>query len=93
MVWGWGRRTLPLLSGRTSTLHSHLRPHQSPHSSTWLQVTLGYNLARVKEACGDLKAAEAEYRELLHQFPQYGDCCLRLACIAKARGDTKASRK
>ena len=36
-----------------------------------------------------LQAAEAEYRELLRQFPQYGDCCLRLACIAKARGDTK----
>ncbi|PRW61484.1 RNA polymerase-associated CTR9-like protein [Chlorella sorokiniana] len=52
-------------------------------------VTLGYNLARVKEACGDLKSAEAEYKELLRQFPQYGDCCLRLACIAKARGDTK----
>jgi RNA polymerase-associated protein CTR9 len=50
---------------------------------------LGYNLARVKEACGDLKSAEAEYKELLRQFPQYGDCCLRLACIAKARGDTK----
>lgn len=53
------------------------------------QVTLGYNLARVKEACGDLQAAEREYRELLAQFPRYGDCCLRLACIAKARGDTK----
>ncbi len=36
-----------------------------------------------------LQSAEAEYRELLRQFPQYGDCCLRLACIAKARGDTK----
>ena len=54
-------------------------------------MSLGYNLARVKEACGSLKAAEAEYRELLKQFPQYGDCCLRLACIARARGDTKAS--
>jgi RNA polymerase-associated protein CTR9 len=54
-------------------------------------VSLGYNLARVKEACGSLKAAEAEYRELLKQFPQYGDCCMRLACIARARGDTKAS--
>lgn len=38
------------------------------------------------------QSAEAEYRELLSQFPQYGDCCLRLACIAKARGDTKVSR-
>lgn len=36
-----------------------------------------------------LQSAEAEYHELLRQFPQYGDCCLRLACIAKARGDTK----
>lgn len=47
----------------------------------------------MKEACGNLKAAEAEYKELLKQFPQYGDCCLRLACIAKARGDTKASNQ
>jgi RNA polymerase-associated protein CTR9 len=54
-----------------------------------LQVTLAYNLARVREACGQLKAAEAEYSELLRQFPAYGDCALRLACIAKARGDTK----
>jgi RNA polymerase-associated protein CTR9 len=58
-----------------------------------LQVTLSYNLARVKEASGALQAAEAEYRELLRQFPRYGDCCLRLACVAKARGDTKARRR
>jgi hypothetical protein len=69
-------------------------PKQQPlihliHLLIMVQVTLGYNLARVKEACGNLKDAEAEYRALLKQFPQYGDCCLRLACIAKTRGDTK----
>ena len=53
------------------------------------QVTLAYNMARVKEDCGDLKAAEAEYLKLLENVPDYGDCCLRLACVAKARGDTK----
>ena len=50
---------------------------------------MGYNLARVKEACGALQAAEAEYRALLANFPQYGDCCLRLAYIAKERGDVQ----
>ncbi|EFN52318.1 hypothetical protein CHLNCDRAFT_139104 [Chlorella variabilis] len=74
----------------TQAMQSAARPG-STGVNALVQVTLGYNLARVKEACGSLKAAEVEYKELLKQFPQYGDCCLRLACIAKARGDTKAS--
>ena len=53
------------------------------------QVTLGYNAARVREANGDLKAAESEYTALLEQFPQYCDCYLRMATIATARGDIK----
>ena len=53
------------------------------------QVTLGYNAARVREAIGDLNGAEAEYKALLAQFPQYSDCHLRLACIYKARGDIR----
>ncbi|KAL4854380.1 RNA polymerase-associated protein CTR9 [Chlorella vulgaris] len=59
--------------------------------SSLAQITLGYNMARVKESCGNLKAAEAEYKDLLKQFPQYGDCYLRLACISKARGNTKVA--
>lgn len=55
------------------------------------QVTLGYNAARVREAIGDLNAAEAEYKALLAQFPQYADCHLRLACIYKARGDIRSA--
>lgn len=51
------------------------------------QVTLGYNAARIREASGDAKGAEVEYKALLGQFPQYADCHLRLACLAKARGD------
>ena len=31
------------------------------------QVTLGYNMARVKEAAGELKAATAEYEKLLEK--------------------------
>eukprot|EP00887_Chlorella_sp_A99_P005280 scaffold1.g5280.t1 len=50
-------------------------------------VTLGYNMARCREAAGEVAAAEAEYRALLQQFPQYGDCLLRLASIARRRGD------
>lgn len=49
-------------------------------------------MARVREAGGELQAAEAEYRALLEQFPQYADCYLRLACVAKLRGDTKVGR-
>jgi RNA polymerase-associated protein CTR9 len=51
------------------------------------QVTMGFNLARAREATGDLKAAEADYKGLLDQFPEYTDCHLRLACMARARGD------
>lgn len=51
------------------------------------QVTLGYNAARVREASGDLRAAEAEYKAILAQFPAYADCHLRLASISKSRGD------
>jgi hypothetical protein len=57
------------------------------------QVTMGFNNARILEAAGDLKAAEAEFRAILDQFPQYGDCYLRLSCIARAKGDMEASGK
>ena len=51
------------------------------------QVTLGFNLARIHESLGNLKTAEMEYRAILSQFPQYADCHIRLALIAKQRGD------
>lgn len=51
------------------------------------QVTLGYNAARIQEASGDVRAAENEYKALLAEFPSYTDCLLRLASIARARGD------
>ena len=83
--------TLPPLPALCCVFFPARLPARLPARFPASQVSLGYNLARVKEACGSLKAAEAEYRELLKQFPQYGDCCMRLACIARARGDTKAS--
>lgn len=46
-------------------------------------------MARIHEAAGELSAAEAEYQALLQQFPHYGDCLLRLASMAKARGDAR----
>jgi RNA polymerase-associated protein CTR9 len=55
------------------------------------QVTLGYNAARVREATGDLRDAEAEYAALLEQFPLYVDCHLRLGAIALGRGDLAAA--
>ena len=55
------------------------------------QVTLGYNAARIREAVGDTKAAEKEYEAIIAQFPAYADCYLRLACIAKSRGDVNGA--
>lgn len=57
------------------------------------QVTIGFNLARVREACGELEAAGRDYRELLQQFPRYADPYLRLAAMARRRGDTKVGRE
>eukprot|EP00877_Chromochloris_zofingiensis_P002087 jgi/Chrzof1/1187/Cz01g43270.t1 len=50
------------------------------------KVTMGYNMARLQEATGDLKSASAGYKALLEQFPGYIDCYLRLACIARTSG-------
>ncbi|GBF96613.1 hypothetical protein Rsub_09359 [Raphidocelis subcapitata] len=50
------------------------------------KVTLGYNMARLKEAAGDCGAAAEEYKRLLESFPSYTDCHLRLACLARAAG-------
>ena len=36
---------------------------------TGTQVTLGYNSARINEACGNLQQAAAEYRNILEAFP------------------------
>ena len=57
------------------------------------QVTLGYNMARITESIGDLKTAEKEYIDLLKEFPKYVDCELRLACIAKKKGDIEGAEK
>jgi len=57
------------------------------------QVTLGFNMARVKEANGELGTAEKEYKALLEQFPDYTDCLLRLSCIAHKRGDVEMAEE
>jgi tetratricopeptide (TPR) repeat protein len=51
-------------------------------------VTLGFNQARVQEAAGDTQAAARSYAAMLEAFPGYTDCHLRLACVAKHRGDS-----
>lgn len=50
-------------------------------------VTLGFNQARVQEAAGNIEVAARSYKDMLEAFPGYTDCPLRLACIAKHRGD------
>jgi len=57
------------------------------------QVTLGFNMARVKEASGELGTAEKEYKALVEQFPDYTDCLLRLSCIAHKRGDVEMAEE
>lgn len=51
------------------------------------QITLGFNLARIKEENGRLTEAGKEYKEILENFPNYLDCYFRLAMIARAQGD------
>ena len=41
------------------------------------QVTLGFNLARAKEATGNLTQAVKEYEAILAEFPEYLDCYFR----------------
>lgn len=69
---------------------------QSPSESSLpegSQVTLGYNLARVREAAGQLHAAAVEYRSILAQFPGYLGCSQRLSAIACKRGDFAAAER
>ena len=51
------------------------------------QLTLGYNLARAKEANGEISQAANEYKEILAEFPEYLDCYFRLAWIARSKGN------
>jgi len=44
------------------------------------QVTLGFNLARAKEATGNLTQAVKEYEAILAEFPEYLDCYFRSGC-------------
>ncbi|MCJ1422132.1 hypothetical protein MMC29_000011 [Sticta canariensis] len=74
-----------------SPLRLLLQSVQAPGGAASLpegsQVTLGFNLARVREASGQLQAAAREYKSILDQFPGYLACHQRLAAIAQKRGD------
>lgn len=49
-----------------------------------LQMTLAFNNARVLEACGEWETAERLYEQA---SDSYSDCYLRLALLAKRRGE------
>ena len=51
------------------------------------QLTLGYNLARAKEAAGNMAQASKEYQDILAEFPEYLDCYFRLAWISRNKGN------
>ncbi|KAG2448186.1 hypothetical protein HYH02_006771 [Chlamydomonas schloesseri] len=53
------------------------------------RATLAFNRGRLLEAGGEYKAAKALYKEVLTEHPTYIDCYLRLACIARAKGNHK----
>lgn len=55
------------------------------------KVSMGYNLARLQEACSDLRSARQGYTALLEQFPGYTDCYIRLAVMAAQLGDDKGA--
>ncbi|GLC38649.1 hypothetical protein PLESTB_000456300 [Pleodorina starrii] len=52
-------------------------------------ATLTFNRARLMEASGEYKAATQLYKDVLSEHPTYIDCYLRLACIARAKGNHK----
>ncbi|PNW85504.1 hypothetical protein CHLRE_03g189605v5 [Chlamydomonas reinhardtii] len=58
-------------------------------SSRMHRATLAFNRGRLLEAGGEYKAAAALYKEVLSEHPTYIDCYLRLACIARAKGNHK----
>ena len=71
---------------QTFPLKASKRPG-APELAPACQITLGYNLARIKEATGRLTEASREYRAILESFPDYMDCYFRLAMIARAEGN------
>eukprot|EP00898_Chlorokybus_atmophyticus_P007473 jgi/Chlat1/7727/Chrsp66S07319 len=54
-------------------------------------VTITFNIARLHEEQHDVQKAEALYRHILLEYPDYTDCHLRLATLAKERGDYNAA--
>lgn len=91
---------LELRAGNAVTAQSLLAESLASASEGGLQelgpqatVTLGFNVARLREAIGDYTSAEKEYKALLAQFPAYTDCHLRLAYIARARGDLSTAEE
>lgn len=63
----------------------------SEGSAVAMRLTVGFNMARMKEATGDLQSASREYQAMLDTFPEYIDCRIRLAAIAAHRGDRAAA--
>ncbi|GIL51578.1 hypothetical protein Vafri_7539 [Volvox africanus] len=58
-------------------------------SSRMHLATLTFNRARLLEASGEFKAATRLYKDVLSEHNTYIDCYLRLACIARAKGNHK----
>ncbi|CAH3158758.1 unnamed protein product [Porites lobata] len=51
-----------------------------------ISVTTTYNLSRLHEAMCEFDKAEALYKNILREHPNYVDCYLRLGCMARDRG-------
>ncbi|GFR40487.1 hypothetical protein Agub_g1054 [Astrephomene gubernaculifera] len=53
------------------------------------RATLTFNRGRLLEASGEFKQAAQVYKDVLSEHPTYIDCHLRLACMARAKGNHK----
>nr|XP_058951726.1 RNA polymerase-associated protein CTR9 homolog isoform X1 [Pocillopora verrucosa] len=51
-----------------------------------ISVTTTYNLSRLHESLCEFDKAEALYKNILREHPNYVDCYLRLGCMARDRG-------
>ncbi|CAL8139556.1 unnamed protein product [Orchesella dallaii] len=50
-------------------------------------ITVQYNIARALEALCDYRSAETLYKEILNEHPSYYSCFIRLAVMAREKGN------
>lgn len=96
-AYAWSARVSAVLQSISTLLISQLQASAMEASAragtmdahaALLQMTLAFNDARVLEACGEWHTAEERYMQAAGTYP---DCKLRLALLAKRRGDLEGA--